>query len=203
MTTRTLALVALLMTLLLAATAWLALDRLGWLAEFEQPGFRFENPMLKAERFERVRIRPMQEGQPEVRFTFTAFVTEPSDTDPFSTQPHVRVGVESRGPTEPDFLYEGEQAFLLRQLGAYSTLEWLEEIREVEELAQDGSVVRRLRATYGHQSGGTTVYFHDPSIRVPGLGWIRQEFYAEGQLRHVLYASDAGRALVEDPEAGD
>jgi len=202
-TTRALALVALLLALLLAATVWLALDRLGWLTEFERPGFRFENPMLKVQRFDRVRIRPMQEGQPEVRYTFTAFVTEPATDDPFSTQPHVRVGVESRGPEEPDFMYEGEQAFLLRQMGAYSTIEWLEEIRPVEELTQDGARVRRLRATYGHQSGGRTVYFTDPSIHVPGLGWIRQEFYAEGQLRHVLYASDGGRVVLEDPAPGD
>lgn len=201
MTTRTLALVAVLLALLLGGSAFLALDRLGWLREFERPSFRFENPLLSTVPFERVRLRKMQEGQHEVRYTFTTFVTEPEDVDPFSTQPHVRAGVESRARDEEEFYYEGEQAYLLRQMGAFSTREWLEEIRPVEERLQDGSTRVRLRATYGHQSGGTTVYFHDPALRVPGVGWIRQEFYAEGALRHVLYASDAGRALGEGPGA--
>ena len=202
MSTRALGLLALLLAVLLAGSALLALDRLGWLADFDRPSFRFENPLLVTERFERVRLRKMQEGQPEARYTFTTFVTEPAETDPFSTQPHVRAGVESRAPTEEEFFYEGEQALLLRQLGAFSTREWLEEIRPVEERLQDGSVRIRVRATYGHQSGGNTVYFHDPDQRVPGFGWIRQEFYAEGALRHVLYASDAGRVLLEEPAAG-
>ena len=71
------------------------------------------------------------------------------------------------------------------------------------ETRADGATVERLRVVFGHQSGGRTVYFYDPSIRVPGLGWIRQEFYAENKLQHVLYASDAGRAVVDEAGDGD
>jgi hypothetical protein len=194
-TTRTLAALAILLAALLTAGTWLTLRRLGRLEVLEPPAFVFENPVLKTEKWQRTIVRPMREGNVWQRYTFTALVGEPAAVEmPAMPLPYAIAAEEFRLDDQDAWYHRPAdriQALPVCLLGALSPVEWLTEIRIVEETYPDGSRKRRYRATFGHESGETVAYFYDPEHLTPGFGWVRQERYAPDDREPEVYFAHA------------
>jgi len=194
MSTRALVLVALLLALLLGATAYATAANLGLLETWEDEGWTFENPTLLVERGDRCVVRPMVEGAEWERCIFTATIGEPARLDqPLFTLPYVALGVQSLRPGDDIWRASPNPVryLALAQLGALTHREWLQQIQPVRERTRDGSEKIRLRAAFGHESGQTVVYFHDPDVTIPGIGWIRQERHSPegGREPEVFHAA--------------
>lgn len=194
MTTRGLAWTALLLALLIGGAAWLTLERLGRLEKLPAPDFLFENHVLGVQRGQRIILRPMQEGAPMLRYTFTGTETEPEAAErPFFPAPYVVAGMEDRKADEDTWRFRDYSYLILGQMGAMTPKEWLEEIGPVRERRRDGSERTLLRARYGHESGATVLYYFDPERPVPCVGWFRSEMHAQGREPEVHRAVDAGQ----------
>ncbi|MHC4818614.1 MAG: hypothetical protein ACYTF8_11220 [Planctomycetota bacterium] len=194
MTTRGLSWTALGLALLLGGATWLTLDRLGLLEELPVPDFVFRNHVLDVERGRRIILRPMQEGPPTVRYTFTGTEAEPEVSEKaFFPAPYVVTGMEDRKPDEDAWYFKDYFFLVLGQMGAMTPKEWLEEIGLVRERSRDGTERLLVRALYGHESGATVVYYYDPERPVPGVGWFRSEMHAQDRDPEVHFARDAGR----------
>lgn len=194
MSVRALAALAAFLCLLCVASAALLAHRLGWWGNAQAPEWTFVNPTLTVARGQRVIVRPILEGMPSLRYTFLVAVTDPTD-DPMAPVPHLLAGVEEQDRDEWEYR-PPEAALSLCQMGAMTPQEWLEEIQPVEEVGGAGGGRMLLRALYGHRSGASVAYYHDPSNPVPAVGWIRKEMLANGQLPEVNFASDGGRVQV-------
>ncbi|MHC4494038.1 MAG: hypothetical protein ACYTDU_20780, partial [Planctomycetota bacterium] len=172
MTTRGLAWTALLLALLLVGVAWLTLDRLGLLEELETPDFVFENHVLGVQRGQRIILRPLQEGTPTLRYTFTGAEVEPEVNEKsFFPAPYVVAGMEDRQAGEDTWYFKDYLFLVLGQMGAMTPKEWLEEIGLVRERGRDGAERTLVRARYGHESVAAVLYYFDPERPVPGVGW--------------------------------
>jgi len=193
-TIRGLAWTALLLALLLSGVAWLTLDRLGLLEELETPDFVFQNHVLGVERGQRIILRPMQEGTPTARYTFTGADVEPEVGEKsFFPAPYVVAGMEDRQAGEDTWYFKDYLFLVFGQMGAMTPKEWLEEIGLVRERSPDGAERTLVRARYGHESGAAVLYFFDPERPVPGVGWFRSEMHAQDRTPEVHYARNAGR----------
>jgi len=190
---RGLAVVAMLLGALCVGAAFLLVDRLGWSRDEPPPEWTFQNPTLGVAKGQRVVLRPILEGVPSLRYTFTAAVVEPAADDPVAPVPHWRVGVEERA--EDDWEYRPHVASLaLCQLGALTEQEWLQEIRPVREVRGERGDRMLVKAVFGHRSNAVVSYYHDPLRTVPAVGWSRSEIVAEGRPPEVHFASDGGVA---------
>ena len=194
MTTRGLAWTALLLALLLAGVGWLALDRLGRLSEIPVPDLVFENHVLGVQRGQRIILRPLQDGAPALRYTFTGAEVEPeAGGRSFFPAPYVVAGMETRPAGDDAWHFKDYLYLVLVQMGAMTAKEWLEEIGLVRERGRDGTERTLVRARYGHESGATVIYYFDPERPVPGVGWFRSEMHAQGRDPEIHFARDAGR----------
>lgn len=199
MRTASLAWLAVLLTALLGASAWLALDRYGWLAEPEAPGWSWSNGLVTVPRGQVMILRSARERVPDGRYWFGPKTTQPdlqgNPQAPGSEAPHVFVGVQMRNPDGESWAPPQFQFWPLRQLGAMTQKEWLSEIRLVREQQPDGSHRTLLVASYGHESGATVEYVHEPdpeAARASPLGWFRTVRKGPGQPPDVLFAYDGG-----------
>jgi len=189
-TTRGLAWTALLLALLLGGVGWLALDRLGHLSEFQVPDLVFENHVLRVQRGQRVILRPMQDGEATLRYTFTGTDVEPdAGGRSFFPAPYVVAGMEDRQAGADTWHFKDYFYLVLGQMGAMTPKEWLEEIDLVRERRRDGTERTLVRARYGHESGATILYFFDPERPVPGVGWFRSEMHAQDRTPEVHRAT--------------
>ena len=194
MTTRGLAWTALLLALLLGGAGWLTLDRLGLLAELETPDFVFENHVLGVQRGQRIILRPLQEGTPAVRWTFTGAEVEPEVSDlSFFPAPYAVAGMEDRQADDDTWYFKDYVFLVLGQMGAMTPKEWLEEIGLVRERGRDGAERMLVRARFGHESGAAVIYYFDPKRPVPVVGWVRSEMHAQDRTPEVHFASAAGQ----------
>jgi hypothetical protein len=193
-TTRALLWTALLLALLLGGAVWLALDRLGLLTELETPDFVFENHVLGVQRGQRIVLRPMQEGTPTVRWTFTGTEVEPEVSElSFFPAPHAVAGMEDRQADEDTWYFKDYVFLVLGQMGAMTPKEWLEEIGLVRERGRDGVERMLVRARYGHESGAAVIYYFDPKRPIPVVGWLRSEMHARDRTPEVHFATPAGK----------
>jgi hypothetical protein len=191
-TTRGLFWTAVALAVLLGAAAWLTLDRLGCLEDLPVPGFVFENHVLGIQPGQRVILRPMQEGAPALRYTFTGTEVEPEVAErSFFPAPYAVAGMEMREAEEDTWRFKDYSYLVLGQMGAMTPKEWLEEIGLVRERARDGSERTLLRARYGHESGAVVLYYFDPERPVQGVGWTRSELHAQGREPEIHFARNA------------
>ena len=198
MTTRGLAWTALLLALLLGGVSWLALDRMGRLREFPAPDLVFENHVLRVRRGQRIVLRPMQDGAPTMRYTFTGAEVEPeAGGRSFFPAPYVVAGMEDRQAGADTWYFKDYFFLVLGQMGAMTAKEWLEEIDLVRERRRDGTERTLVRARYGHESGATVLYFFDPERPVPGVGWFRSEMHAQERVPEVHRATPAGHITLK------
>ncbi len=188
---RGLGLLALALGALLVAAVLLVARGLGWFATWEEVDFAFENPVLKAQRGDRVVVKPIEAGGIWQRFTFTAVVGEPEAMeDPALPLPHAAAVVESRWSETEGWRYDPNdfvRPLPLLGLGAASPREWLQEIRPVLEVSPDGSTRLLYRAAYTHDTGLHVAYYHDPAREIPGFGWVRQERLARDQEQPAIF----------------
>jgi len=191
MSVRGLAVVALLLGALCAGAGFLLADRLGWCGVEPPAEWTFVNPTLDVVRGQRVVLRPILEGVPSLRYTFLATILEPAADDEVAPVPHLRAGVEEWSDDEWRFR-PPVASLVLCQLGALTAQEWLQEIRPVREVRGERGDRMLLKAVFGHRSGAVVTYYHDPSQRVPAVGWTRCEMVAEGQMPEINFASDGG-----------
>lgn len=196
MSERALAAIAALLLLLCVAAGGLLVRRLGWLETPAPVEWTFTNPTLSAARGQRVIVRPIVEGLLPLRYTFLVEVTDPLPDDDMAPVPHLRAGTEEL--EEGEWAYRGAEALALCQMGALTAQEWLAEIRPVVERRGSGEERMLLKAIYGHRSGATVTYYHDPKEPVPALGWTRSEMVGEGRPPEMHFATDAGVAALPD-----
>jgi hypothetical protein len=194
MSVRALAVAAALLFVLCVSAGALLVRRLGW---WEAPApieWTFVNPTLSVPRGQRVVLRPILEGVRPLRYTFLARITEPRPDDDMAPVPHLRAGVEEL--EDGEWAYQQPEALALSQLGALTAQEWLEEIRPVVERRGSGEERMLLKATFGHRTGATVTYYHDPAQPVPAVGWTRSEMLADGRPPELHFATDAGLAAI-------
>ena len=202
---RGLALLALFLGVLLAASVALVARGLGRFETWEPIAFRFENPTLAVGRGERVVVKPIERGGTWQRFTFTAVVGEPEALkDAAFPLPYAAAALETRW-SEEGWRYDPSdfvRALPLQGMGA-PPREWLTEIRPVLEVAPDGSSRLVYRAAYLHETGMRVFYVHDPARKIPGFGWVRQERYAKDQEQPAIffaYPDAPAEDLAEGPK---
>ena len=204
MSNRALGLLALVLGLLVIGAVGLGLQRLGYLTDAEPVDFVFTNPTLQVKRGQRVIVRPMLEGGSWRRFTFLVMLAEPQPDDPVYSAPHIRAGVEERGEDGNWYRLRSVDQFVqplaLSQMGATTIKEWLEEIRPVREIGNDGTMRTVLRVMFGNVAGGQVIYVFDPNRPIPAFGWIRQEVHGaeEGKDPEVHFTRPDGFAPVSD-----
>ncbi|HEX5137449.1 MAG TPA: hypothetical protein VFY93_10780 [Planctomycetota bacterium] len=192
---------AVLFVLCVAAAALLS-RRLGWWDAPAPIEWTFVNPTLSVARGQRVVLRPIVEGVRPLRYTFVLPVTDPLPDDPVAPVPHLRAGVEEY--EEGEWAYRPPvEAVAFCQMGALTPQEWLTEIRPILESGGAGGARMLLKATFGHRSGATVAYYHDPMAPVPGLGWTRNEMVAEGRPPELYFATDGGLAILPAATAPD
>lgn len=196
MSVRGLATIALILLVLCVGAAVLLVDRLGLRAEAKPIEWTFVNPTLDVARGQRVVLRPIVEGVQMLRYTFLLRITEPPIDDPVAPVPHLRAGVEDYdGDT---WYYRSAEALAFCQMGALTAQEWLMEIGPVNEVGGAKGDRVLLKALFGHRSGASISYYHDPEHPVPAVGWIRNEMTTEGRPPEIYFATDGG--LAEMPE---
>jgi hypothetical protein len=199
--TRALAWIAAFFGVLLAAGACLAVDRLGYLEEWETPQWSFENRMVSIVPFSVMYLRPARAGQPDGRFVFLDTVVEP-DPEPRAevnaNVPHVRLGMQVRHPDGESWQEPKLVLWSLGQLGTLTAQEWLLEIRLVHERRADGTERDLLRAGFLHGTGAQTTYFYETGpeaeAKAPPLGWSRTERAGPGEAPEVEFAFAGGTA---------
>ncbi len=203
MSVRSLAFVATLLGGLLAAVVMVSLDRLGHLQDWDVPGWRFENALLKVKSGTYVVVRSADPDGVKFRFMFERTVTEPTvnrDREPKPTDPppmpYVLLWMETMGPGDNHWRFARVSYAALAQIGARTTQEWLEELGPVREVLRDGTTKIMLRARFGLQNGAQAIYFFDPNEPDPsirGFGWTRMEAYGAEPMPHISYTIPAGR----------
>jgi hypothetical protein len=202
MSTRLLAVTAAVLFVLSVVAGVLLADRLGYLREEEPPPFDFVNRTLGVARGQRVILRPIVANAPALRLTFLATIAEPAPEDPVAPVPHLRAGAEES--EEGEWLLRpgeaGVQPVLLCQMGALTAQEWLDEIRPVVEVREDGTERLLLRAQFGHRTGPPVAYYFDPQAPVPAFGWTRSELLTPDGPPEIHFASDGGRIRLTDPK---
>ncbi|MCK6459010.1 MAG: hypothetical protein L6Q95_03860 [Planctomycetes bacterium] len=196
MSVRALAAVAAILLLLAVTAGVLLVRRLGWLETGAQVEWTFTNPTLLAARGQRVILRPIVEGVLPLRYTFLLTVADPRPDDDMAPVPHLRAGTEEL--EDGEWAFRQPEALALCQMGALTAQEWLAEIRPVVERWGSGEERLLLKAIFGHRSGATVTYYHDPAAPVPAMGWTRSELVGEGRPPEVHFATDAGIAAVPD-----
>ncbi|MGH7163249.1 MAG: hypothetical protein ACREID_07180, partial [Planctomycetota bacterium] len=148
--------------------------------------------LLRAERGQRVLLRPMDVREAQRQLWVSHVETDPDPGDPARHPhplPYVAVGLADRQPQEETFLRVGPGAVPMEKLGAVTPAEWLVEIRLVRESGDEGRERNVIRMQCGQPSGGFRNYFFDPLHPVPPLGWYRQEAYNPEGTPEVYFAS--------------
>lgn len=199
MKTASLAWLALFLAALLAASGYLALDRLGYRTELETPGWSWSNGLLTVPVGQVMILQAANERIPDGRYWFGPKTEQPdtrgSPNAPGSEAPNVFVGFQPRNPGGESWAPPSFQYWPFQQLGAMTPKEWLGEIRLVRERQPDGSVRTLLVASYGHESGATIDYFYDvdpAAARKSPIGWFRTVRNSPGQPPDVYFAFDGG-----------
>ena len=199
MRTAGLAWTAAIFALLLLSTAYLAADRLGYLREWEEPGWVFENRLLEIEPRTVMFVRPAQAGATDGRIVLLGAVTEPDPQSqtraPNAHLPHVVVGVQARHPDGESWRPPELGHWALGQLGALTSKEWLAEIRLVREKREEGGDRILLRVGFQHETGASTSYFYDPDPKEAAkypLGWFRTERAGPGESPDIDFAYPGG-----------
>lgn len=181
MSTRSLALLALLLGLLVAGSAALAAHRFGWLGPPPPPpSLRFENSLLRAQSKQGFLLHPQDVSRPVQRYLVDHVVTDPESlADPklIHGNPHVVFVMGTDDPGEPAAGFKARQivAMLFDRMGALSESEWLRSMRVVRERRGDGSERDVVEAVFERREGGVSRYFFDPDAPVPPIGWMRLE----------------------------
>lgn len=200
MTTRGLAVTALVLAALLGVLGVSGAHRLGRLAPVESPSWEFRNFLCDCKLGTRAVLRPGMASQESHRYWFLRLVHEPAPDDLSASDSevgqfaHIRASVERSPPREDAWFFAGAKFFAYRQLGALTHNEFLEEIKLVEE--EDGSGKRRtlLRAEFKTANRASSWYYYDPErdsadAAGTGWGWERVERHATGSQSEVAYLS--------------
>ena len=155
MSTRALAITAILLGVVLALVVAAALQRYGRSggAPVVQ-SWEFRNSLLECKPGTLAILRPGRVDLPRQRYWFLRVFREPQPDDPDAAESevggyaHVRAGVWSYNKAEAGWFYRPVAYFAYRQMGALGSKQWLNGIRMVREVDASGEERELLRATF-------------------------------------------------------